>query len=135
MDNKKVFKVLIVGHDQKNQLLAINNLEDKGLLVESAKSGYEALEALNQSTYDLILMGCEMPDMDGFETAELIRDDSLFTQSRIPILAWTSSMIWNLRKRCRQAGINDYIKGPLSAEDLYSKIQFWVNQPQLETTS
>lgn len=128
MKNKKVFKVLIVDHSQNNLLSATQVLQDKGFHVERARSGYEALEALNESTYDLILMGCDMPDMDGFETADLIRDDSLFSQSRIPIVVWSSSYKWNVRKRCRQVGIDDFISGPFSVDHLYSRVQYWINR-------
>ena len=134
MENKKIFKVLIVDNSQNNRQSATHILQNKGFHVESAQTGYEALEALNESTYDLILMGCDLPDMDGFETADLIRDDSLFSQSRIPIVAWFSSMKWNIQKKCRQAGIDDYIKGPLSADNLCSKVEYWINQSHLSTT-
>ena len=98
-------------------------LTQLGLQVDVRANGKEALEALNEGSYSLILMDCQMPEMDGFEATQRIRngeagDDYLST----PIVALTANAMQGDRERCLAAGMDDYISKPVEAEELKSTL-------------
>jgi CheY-like chemotaxis protein len=84
-----------------------------------ASNGLEALDHVKHKRYDLILMDIQMPEMDGYEATEYIRNEM---HSDIPIIAMTAHAFSSDVTRCISAGMNDYISKPFKPEDLYSKI-------------
>ena len=87
-----------------------------------AVSGIEVIERLNKGHYSLILMDCQMPQMDGYEATREIRQLQ-GTQKNIPIVAVTAEAIRGDRERCLTSGMNDYLSKPISLGDLEKKIR------------
>jgi CheY-like chemotaxis protein len=109
-------KILLVEDYLPNQKMARYMLEEMGCDVDVAASGEEALEQLQAHRYDVVLMDCQMPEMDGFQaTAEIRKHD--YGQGII-IIAMTANALQGDREKCLQAGMNDYIGKPVRFEDL-----------------
>lgn len=114
-------RILLVEDNKVNQQVAIHMLTRMGYSVDLAVNGIEALMAVERVEYDLVLMDCEMPEMDGFETTKRIRarGDML---SRVPIIAMTAHALPGDRKRCLAAGMDDYLTKPIDPRDLAAKL-------------
>jgi len=120
-------RVLLVEDDAVNQQVASRMLERLGSSVTVVDNGRRALEALERSTFDLVLMDCHMPSMDGFEaTAQLRRRPAL---SELPIIALTASVLAEDRDRCLAAGMNDYLAKPVSLAALRKALIRWAPAP------
>lgn len=119
--------ILVVEDNATNQILAQAQLEQLGYRVHLAENGAEALEAMQRTNYDLILMDCRMPVMDGFETTRTIRERELQKRAgRIPIIAITANAIEGDRNRCLASGMDDYITKPFEVNALHQMIQHWI---------
>ena len=112
-------RILLVEDNQVNQRLAVRMLQKRGYEVDVADNGFEALEQLGSRPYDLILMDCQMPEMDGFETTRRIRTAEEATGQHVLIVAMTANALPGDRERCIAAGMDDYIAKPVHAEMLY----------------
>ncbi len=121
-------RILVVEDNAINQTVVRRMLEQLGQQVHLAGNGIEALAALQQSAFDLVLMDCQMPEMDGFEATRRIRGAEAST--RLPIIALTANSMKGDRERCLQAGMDDYLAKPIRMTDLASLLQRW-----LETTA
>lgn len=122
-DNKAIARILIVEDNEINQLIAREHLSGHKTL--TAKNGVEALAALNRVKlkFDLILMDCHMPEMDGFETTRRIRAGEAGERYvNVPIIALTANAMKGDRERCEAAGMDDYISKPFSATKLLGTI-------------
>jgi PAS domain S-box-containing protein len=113
---KFVATVLVVEDYQPNQRVAKKILEKIGCNVDIASNGFAALKMLEKKRYDLVLMDCQMPDIDGYETTSLIRESSAFGNTLI--VAMTANALDGDRDRCIAAGMNDYIAKPMSQKDI-----------------
>jgi signal transduction histidine kinase/CheY-like chemotaxis protein len=118
--------VLIVEDNAINQMVVCNMLESMGLQVKAANNGIEALDMLEQYPFDLILMDCQMPEMDGYQTTQRIRRDERQTLATIPIVALTANAMTEDRERCLAAGMNDYLSKPVTLQILRDKLQRWL---------
>ena len=121
-------KVLIVEDNDINQIIVKQHLSNHTTL--SAKSGLEALEALNKMkvTFDVILMDCQMPEMDGFEATKRIRNGEAGGRYlNVPIIALTANAMKGDKERCVEAGMDDYLSKPFDAEDLIDKVDHWAS--------
>ena len=129
-DIKKInAKILIVDDNTINQLVAQGMLEVYGLDCHIASNGIMALKMLNEDSYDLVLMDCHMPIMDGYEATRKIRllsGEKL--NHNIPVIAMTASAMRGDREKCLAAGMNDYIAKPIDAENLQSVLLGWLPQ-------
>ncbi|NND66972.1 MAG: response regulator, partial [Halioglobus sp.] len=116
--------VLVVEDNPVNQELIIMLLQSCGCSVELAENGEEALAALGSNQFDLVLMDCQMPVMDGFEATGIIRERDIRSASgaKLPIVALTASAMEGDRERCLAAGMDSYITKPFRNEDLLSTI-------------
>jgi CheY-like chemotaxis protein len=118
-ENIKNLKVLVVEDMPLNQLLMKTLLEDFGFERDIAGNGLIALEKLRTKTYDIILMDLQMPEMNGFDATDYIRNT---LHSNIPIIALTADVTTVDLAKCKAVGMNDYIAKPVDERLLYSKI-------------
>jgi CheY-like chemotaxis protein len=116
--------ILLVEDNPVNQLVAKGMLSKLGCEVMVAGHGGEALEALELHHFDLVLMDCNMPVMDGYEASRRIRQSGRWP--RLPIVALTANAMPEERDRCRAAGMSDYLAKPFRREELMTLIDQWV---------
>ncbi|MDM3884506.1 response regulator [Pseudomonas sp. BCRC 81390] len=117
-------RILLVEDNPVNQLVAKGMLAKLGCQVHLATQGAEALEMLEQEPFDLVLMDCNMPVMDGYEASRRIRQSGRWPD--LPIVALTANAMPEERERCRAAGMNDYLAKPFRREELLALIDHWV---------
>jgi two-component system sensor histidine kinase/response regulator len=115
--------VLLAEDNLVNQRVAVRVLEKAGYRVTVASNGIEALQALEEREFDLILMDVQMPEMGGFETTGKIRRNEYVSKSHIPIIAMTAHAMTGDRERCIAAGMDDYISKPIHAATLIELIR------------
>ena len=127
--NIKNIKVLVVEDIALNRLLMNTILDEFGFEHDVASNGKIAIEKLQHNTYDIILMDLQMPEMNGFEATEYIRN---IMNSKIPIVALTADVTTVDLAKCRSVGMNDYLSKPVDDRLLYSKIVEFVKKPILE---
>ena len=124
----KNVKVLVVEDIALNQLLMRTVLDDFGFECDIAANGKIAIEKLEAKSFDVILMDLQMPEMNGFEATEYIRDTM---NSNIPIIALTADVTTVDLAKCKAVGMNDYIAKPVDEKVLYNKIVGLVKKPAL----
>jgi len=124
----KNIKVLVAEDIPLNQLLMKTLLDDFGFERDIAANGRIAIEKLKEKTYDIILMDLQMPEMNGFEATEYIRNEM---KSKIPIIALTADVTTVDLAKCKAVGMNDYIAKPVDERLLYNKIVGLVKKPTL----
>lgn len=117
-------RILLVEDNPVNQLVAKGMLAKLGCQVQLATQGAEALELLEQEEFDLVLMDCNMPVMDGYEASRRIRQSGRWPD--LPIVALTANAMPEERERCRAAGMNDYLAKPFRREELLALVDHWV---------
>lgn len=113
-------KILVVDDSHINRRVALRLLEKLNIHAEAANSGFEALDRVQTETYDVILMDMQMPEMDGLETTQKIRQ--LHLTKRPFIIALTANAFDSDRERCLQAGMDEFLTKPFVFEDLQEKI-------------
>ena len=126
--NKEIrtVKILVVEDIPLNQLLMKTILDDLGFDRDIAENGKIAIEKLKINSYDIILMDLQMPEMNGFEATEYIRNTM---KSKIPIIALTADVTTVDLAKCKAIGMNDYVSKPVNEELLYNKIISLVRKP------
>jgi signal transduction histidine kinase/ActR/RegA family two-component response regulator len=122
-------RVLLVEDNAVNRLVVLRMLEQLGSRVVSVGSGEEAVERVRSETYDVILMDCQMPDMDGFEATRLIR--RLPRGKLVPIVALTASAFLEDVERCLECGMNEHLSKPVRMEQLGEALERWAPGTQL----
>ena len=115
--------VLLVEDNPVNQRVAGEMLKQRGHHVEVVGDGVQAVEAVRQREYDLVLMDIQMPRMDGFEATKTIRDGEANTDRRQTIFAMTANALQGDRERCMNAGMDGYVVKPVDSADLYSAVE------------
>ena len=128
----KNIKVLVVEDIALNQLLMKTLLDDFGFDRDIAENGKIAIEKLKNKDYDIILMDLQMPEMNGFEATEYIRNTM---NSNIPIIALTADVTTVDLAKCKAVGMNDYLAKPIDERVLYSKIVSILKKPKLTKVS
>jgi CheY-like chemotaxis protein/signal transduction histidine kinase len=120
-------KVLVVDDDVRNIFAVSSVLERRGMTVLSAGTGKEAIETI-ESTPDLaiVLMDIMMPEMDGYETMQVIRQNPALR--RLPIIALTAKAMKGDRERCLEAGASEYLAKPVNTEQLLSALRIWLHR-------
>jgi hypothetical protein len=121
-------RVLVAEDNVVNQKVVIYMLRKLGIRADVAANGLEALDALQRLPYDLVLMDCQMPEMDGFEASIEIRHHELMSgrAQRTPIVAMSANARIEDRERAMRGGMDDYLVKPLKVEDLESALKRWV---------
>lgn len=123
----KPAKILIAEDNRANQFVALGMLEQLGYQADTVEDGSQVLSALEESQYQLILMDCQMPTMDGYSCTQLIRKKF----NKIPVIAMTAKTGDCERQRCLDAGMNDYLAKPLQQEALKEILQRHLSRTQL----
>lgn len=121
-------RILLAEDNSVNQKLARLLLERMGYSVDVAGNGFEAVQLARQIRYDLVLMDCQMPEMDGFEATALLRqrESARPGQSQVPIIALTANAMQGDRERCLQAGMNDYLSKPIRPQAMADMLSRWL---------
>ena len=121
-------RVLVVEDNAVNQQVARRMLERQGHTVDVAADGHEAVEALERSEYDAVLMDCQMPVMDGYEATRAIRQaEAEAGGPRTPIIAMTAGAMVGEAERCLAAGMDDYLAKPVRWEALTAMLERWMS--------
>jgi len=139
-------RILLVDDDPINQMVALGLLRRRGWEAMAAANGKEALQVLSQQRFDLILMDLQMPELDGFQTASIIRqneagpppeastrDTTLAMRQaipnhtgHIPIIALTTASQPGVREKCIAAGMDDFLNKPVNPRELYGMIEKYI---------
>jgi CheY-like chemotaxis protein len=123
-------RILIAEDNLVNQRLAFWQTQRLGYAVDTVSNGHEAVAAAATGQYMLILMDCQMPELDGFEATAAIRrmelEQSGAIEHHIPIVAMTASALEGDRELCIMAGMDDYLTKPVGLQQLQSAIERWV---------
>lgn len=117
--------ILLVEDNRTNQLIMKGILKKLGFKTKVAANGIEALALLEKESFDLILMDCQMPIMDGFEVTKEIRKRDWFFKD-IPIIAVTANAMAGDRERCLNVGMDDYLSKPITKQAIEEKVNFWL---------
>lgn len=125
-------RVLVVEDHPVNQVLALTALQRLGCEVEVASGGKEGIQAAISQRFDLVLMDCQMPDIDGYEATRQIRKRErcqpiLDQPLHVPIVALTAHAMPGDREKCEAAGMDDYLSKPFSGQDLLKVLQRWTH--------
>jgi PAS domain S-box-containing protein len=120
-------RVLVAEDAPINQLLARRVLERLGFSHELANTGREAVELFQRERFDLVLMDCMMPEMDGYEATRAIRRLEAVTGRHIPIIAMTANALAGARERCLASGMDDYLAKPANPRQLKRMLQKWLD--------
>jgi len=119
-------RVLLAEDNIVNQDVAKAMLAVLGLEVEVAGNGREAVERAAATSFDLILMDCQMPGVDGYQATAMIRSEERGTRARIPIIAMTANALEGDRERCLAAGMDDYLAKPYTIANLRLTLERWL---------
>ena len=117
-------RVLVAEDDAINRKVVSHMLERRGWIVDVVGTGREAVDAVHRHRYDLVVMDCDMPDVDGYAASAAIRARETPAQ-RIPIVAMTAAAMPGDRERCLAAGMDDYVAKPFSADALDGVLRRW----------
>ncbi len=128
-------RILIAEDNTINQIVAMGQLKKLGCHADAVANGNEVLDALRSVSYDLVLMDCQMPELDGYETSRLIRRSPTMPFFNIPIIAMTANAIKGDKERCLEAGMNDYISKPVKIAALATTLEAWLGKRGLPDDS
>ena len=134
-------RILLAEDNKVNQKVAIGQLARIGFTAHAVASGLEVLEAIKQATFDVILMDCQMPELDGYETSQEIRRQEREASGmygvspHIHIIAMTANAMQGDREKCLASGMDDYITKPVHLVDLRAALERWQPAAKLVQTA
>ena len=117
-------RILLAEDEPINQEIILEILSELGVMVDVVNDGQEALERIQQASYDLVLMDMQMPRLDGVRATQSIR--ALPELAAIPIIATTANAFSEDRVRCLEAGMNDFVAKPIDPEELLEVVKTWL---------
>jgi CheY-like chemotaxis protein len=115
-------RILLAEDNAINQLVALKILGKLGYRADAVANGLEVIKALESIPYDLVLMDCQMPEMDGFEATRAMRNLKI----NIPVVAMTANAMKGDRELCLEAGMNDYLSKPVKPAELAATLERWL---------
>jgi len=118
--------VLLAEDNESNQIVARAHLERAGLQVSAVGDGQQALELLATDSFDLVLMDCQMPIIDGFQATQMLRQRENGSGLHLPVVALTANAMPGDRERCVAAGMDDYLPKPYTGEEMLLILQRWL---------
>jgi CheY-like chemotaxis protein/HPt (histidine-containing phosphotransfer) domain-containing protein len=127
---RKTGRILIAEDNAVNQMVTLRQVKKLGCSADAVSTGREALAALKRAKYDLVLMDCHMPEMDGFEAAMAIRKTE--SGHRLPIIALTASVRQEDRDHCTASGMDDFLAKPVNEADLMKVLDRWLPEASLD---
>lgn len=120
-------RVLLVEDNPVNQQVALRMLQKFGLEVVVAEDGVKGFQAVKDDAFNLVLMDLQMPEMDGFECTQAIRDwETEQGRGPMPIVALTANAMAGDRERCLDAGMNEHLAKPVTRQTLYNMVSRWL---------
>lgn len=119
-------RILIAEDNQVNQLLAVTLIKSLGYSAHAVANGREVVDAFTTGHYDLILMDCQMPEMDGFQATVAIRKYETQNGGHIPIIALTANALSQDQEKCLASGMDDYIAKPVKKDRLAETLEKWL---------
>ncbi len=122
-DRLSGLRVLLAEDNEINQELAIELLQRVGITVTVARDGQSALQLLGEQDFDMVLMDCQMPGMDGYTATRRIRENPAWRE--LPVIAMTANALLGDREKALAAGMNDHVAKPIDVEDLYRALSRW----------
>jgi CheY-like chemotaxis protein len=125
MATSRLARVLVAEDNAVNHKVAQRHLQKLGLDADIVSNGLEALVALRGGQYDLVLMDCQMPEMDGYAATLQIRRGAA-GNPQVPIIAMTANAMQGDKERCLEAGMDDYIAKPVRQKELVEVISRWL---------
>ncbi len=128
-------RILLVEDNEINTFLALKQLQRLGFIVNAVHNGQQAVEAVAHERFDLVLMDCHMPEMDGFAATRAIRGSETGSESHLPIVAMTADARTEDHQNCLLAGMDDYISKPTSLESLRNVLDRWLPTPDRRQNS
>ena len=127
-------KILVVEDNPTNQMILDQLLTRRGLTVDTASNGRDAVEMVSKTDYSIVFMDCQMPEMDGYRaTGEIRAQEGRCSQPRMPIVAMTANAMAGDRESCLRAGMDDYVSKPLTVAELERVLSRW--SPASDTNS
>jgi CheY-like chemotaxis protein/HPt (histidine-containing phosphotransfer) domain-containing protein len=120
-------RILVAEDNAVNQKVALRILEKMGYRADAVANGLEAIDVLAEIPYDLVLMDVQMPEMDGYNAARIIRDPSSQVRDHdVPVVAMTAHAMKGDREKCLEAGMDDYVPKPVQPQELARVIEEWL---------
>ncbi len=123
---RRSVRILLVEDNPMNQKLAVALLKRAGYSVDAVENGAKAIQVLKHTTYNLILMDVQMPEMNGFEATQVIRERE-GDRKHTPVIAMTAHAMKGDKERCLKAGMDDYISKPIEPQELIDAIEKWTS--------
>jgi CheY-like chemotaxis protein/HPt (histidine-containing phosphotransfer) domain-containing protein len=138
-DKKRRVRILLAEDNIINQKVVISTLKKLGYNADAVANGKEAVKALEMIPYDVVLMDCQMPEMDGYEaTGEIRKRSSKVLDHEVPVIAITANVMKGDREKCLNAGMDDYLPKPIYPNELSDMLEKWIGKQdasqQEETT-
>lgn len=124
-ETAKLIRILVAEDHLMNQRVMLRMLERLGYAADAVSNGREAVSALTRSPYDIVLMDCQMPELDGYEATRIIRRGGGRFKST-PIIAVTANAMIGDREKCLESGMSDYMSKPVLAQTLAATLEKWI---------